>query len=240
MSVAELRANLLALDKERKRIESDISAARTQLDALGVGMHAPLIDKEGFPRADVDLYQVRSLRQRVTMLLNDNKEKQKEIEESLTKLHALGPAALVPEKPTFPSSASAAAGAAKKPSNEGAGSSAAPVLSVSPPVGSLFRPFALIDDVSPDSPASMAGLKAGDKIAGIGTLVSLSSASSATSSPLPSLSDLATVVRSNVGLPLPVIIQRGDDAGFLQLTLTPQPWSGQGVLGCHVVLLPDL
>jgi hypothetical protein len=29
------------------------------LDSLGVGMDKPLVDNEGFPRADVDLYTVR-------------------------------------------------------------------------------------------------------------------------------------------------------------------------------------
>lgn len=29
------------------------------LDSLGVGMDKPLVDNEGFPRADIDLYMVR-------------------------------------------------------------------------------------------------------------------------------------------------------------------------------------
>uniref|UniRef100_A0A8C4TVS5 Nas2 N-terminal domain-containing protein n=1 Tax=Falco tinnunculus TaxID=100819 RepID=A0A8C4TVS5_FALTI len=31
----------------------------------GVGMHEPLVDAEGFPRADIDLYQVRTARHNV-------------------------------------------------------------------------------------------------------------------------------------------------------------------------------
>lgn len=31
----------------------------------GVGMHEPLVDAEGFPRADIDLYQVRTARHNI-------------------------------------------------------------------------------------------------------------------------------------------------------------------------------
>lgn len=256
MSVVELRAALLKLDKERQRIDDEIRSTKAQLDGLGVGMNDPLVDKEGFPRADVDLYQVRSLRQRVTMLLNDSKEKQKEVEEHLAKLHALGPAALIPEKPSFPSSTSSSSTTSSRVA-AAAPLSAPSVSSASPPEGMVFRPFALVDDVSEASPASRAGLMKGDRIAGIGTLVSLAPAVSASATSegglaggaapsAPSLSDLASVVRGNVGLALPLVVQRqrqdnsnsSSEGSFIQLSLTPQPWSGQGLLGCHVVPLP--
>ena len=51
---------------ERDGIEASLRAAEEALATYpNVGMHSPLIDAEGFPRADIDVHQVRVLRNRI-------------------------------------------------------------------------------------------------------------------------------------------------------------------------------
>lgn len=51
-------------------------------------MHELLVDQEGFPRNDIDVYQVRQARQQIICLQNDHKELMNQIENLLHKLHA--------------------------------------------------------------------------------------------------------------------------------------------------------
>jgi len=58
------------------------------LSSLGVGMDKPLVDSEGFPRADIDVYQVRDARHKVACLRNDAADLLNQIESSLHAIHA--------------------------------------------------------------------------------------------------------------------------------------------------------
>nr|KAF6311919.1 hypothetical protein mPipKuh1_009107 [Pipistrellus kuhlii] len=51
-------------------------------------MDEPLVDCEGYPRSDVDLYQVRTARHNIACLQNDHKAVMKQVEEALHRLHA--------------------------------------------------------------------------------------------------------------------------------------------------------
>lgn len=51
-------------------------------------MNGPLIDADGFPRNDIDVYEVRRARQMIICSQNDHKSLMKEIEELLHQLHA--------------------------------------------------------------------------------------------------------------------------------------------------------
>ncbi|KAF6278071.1 hypothetical protein mRhiFer1_009359 [Rhinolophus ferrumequinum] len=51
-------------------------------------MNQPLVDCEGYPRSDVDLYQVRTARHNIVCLQNDHKAVMKQVEDALHQLHA--------------------------------------------------------------------------------------------------------------------------------------------------------
>lgn len=53
-----------------------------------VGMAESLLDAEGFPRADIDVYAVRQARHEIICLQNDLKAIMKEIEQGLINVHA--------------------------------------------------------------------------------------------------------------------------------------------------------
>ncbi|CAG8702489.1 6581_t:CDS:2, partial [Dentiscutata heterogama] len=50
---------------QKDAIENKIKEFEQILIAQGVGMHEPLVDSEGFPRADIDLMAVRTARARI-------------------------------------------------------------------------------------------------------------------------------------------------------------------------------
>ena len=58
------------------------------LSSIGVGMDKPLVDSEGFPRSDIDVYQVREARNKVACLRNDAADILSQIERSLHDIHA--------------------------------------------------------------------------------------------------------------------------------------------------------
>lgn len=51
-------------------------------------MNGPLVDAEGFPRNDIDIYQVRQARQTIICLQNDHKELMNQIQTLLNQYHA--------------------------------------------------------------------------------------------------------------------------------------------------------
>ena len=50
-------------------------------------MRDELVDRDGFPRQDIDVYQVRHARHKIICLQNDHKAIMKEIEEGLHQIH---------------------------------------------------------------------------------------------------------------------------------------------------------
>ena len=59
-----LKDELKALYTHRENIEQEIEQ-HTQALPPSVGLDGPLVDSEGFPRADVDVHAVRSHRQKI-------------------------------------------------------------------------------------------------------------------------------------------------------------------------------
>jgi 26S proteasome non-ATPase regulatory subunit 9 len=83
------RQELLALEAKRSGIEQELISITELLDAMNgqPGLKAPLVDREGFPRDDVDIFEVRKLRHRHAMLVTDHKNMTKALEEKLYGLH---------------------------------------------------------------------------------------------------------------------------------------------------------
>ena len=44
--------------KQKDALEAELKALGQVLESQGCGMEDPLVDGEGFPRADIDVYQV--------------------------------------------------------------------------------------------------------------------------------------------------------------------------------------
>ena len=84
-------------------------------------------------------------------------------------------------------------------------------------------PFVLIDAVEENSPASEAGLKVGDAFCSIKGKKNLS------------LNDVAMEIKISENKSIACEVERNGER--IEITLTPHRWSGQGILGCHIVPL---
>lgn len=187
------------LVKKKDDIEEQIKAYYDVLEDQGVGVEGPLVDEEGFPRDDVNVYQIRTARHSISCLQNDHKAIMVEIEEALHKLHAREKAKREGDK----------AGALEEPMEQQV---------------TLPPPFARVDAVTQGSPACRAGLRVGDEVIEFGSV---------TTENFQNLQNIASVVQRSEGKPLRVAVIR--DGQKAQMSLTPQRWSGRGLLGCNIV-----
>ncbi|KAJ3051971.1 26S proteasome non-ATPase regulatory subunit 9 [Rhizophlyctis rosea] len=135
---ADLLARAQHLVREKDAIEANIREFEAVLQSQKVGMDDPLVDREGFPRGDVDIYAVRHARTTIIRLRNDLKAKMSEIESALHAVHTQ---------------------AQLEKNMAGTQPPARPTEDI---------PFAAINGVAPDSPANEAGLERGDKVVRFG------------------------------------------------------------------------
>lgn len=68
-SMEATRAHMDTLMKERDRIEKSILMAMKEHESLGVRLNEPLLDAQGYPRPELDLYRIRSLRNSIASML---------------------------------------------------------------------------------------------------------------------------------------------------------------------------
>ncbi|XP_055531566.1 26S proteasome non-ATPase regulatory subunit 9 [Wyeomyia smithii] len=206
------RDTVLELIKQKDSIEAKISDQGKILQANRVGMDDPLVDGNGYPRSDIDVYQVRQARHQIICLQNDLKYIMKQIEQGLHTVHA-ETAAQQQEH----------LGSTKLQSMEvtdGDGETSSTQL-VRP---ASVKPIAKVNVVSDGSPAQEAGIALRDEIIEFGTV---------NAGNFRDLSQIAVVVRSCENRTIQVKVRR--DGALLDLLLTPKSWSGRGLLGCNIV-----
>lgn len=188
----------------------------------GVNMNTSLISFDGYPRADIDVAQIRTTRARIVRLKNDYKGLMARIESALQD-HWANAAALPPPPP--PNGASSATQTNTLDLGAAGNTTGGRVV--------LETPFAKVNSVVPSSPAATAGLKAGDKITKFGDVDWMNHEK---------LARVAQTVQQNEGREIMVKIIRiaaiggGDER--LEVRLTPSHnWGGRGMLGCHLLPL---
>jgi len=138
------REELLKLTDERNRIDKEIQAMSDILVANGnVGLRGPLVDREGFPRNDIDIVQVRTARNKIICLQNDRKAIMNQIENGLHAIHS----------------------SSRRTSDQ----SETP-MDVDGPTDQHKEPFLKVTRVDSGSPAEQAGIILGDEIVQFGSV----------------------------------------------------------------------
>ncbi|KAJ3128425.1 26S proteasome non-ATPase regulatory subunit 9 [Nowakowskiella sp. JEL0407] len=127
---------------EKDALELQISALLDSLKDMGVGMSDSLIDADGFPRADIDVYTIRHVRNQIIRLKTDLKNKMKEMEAALYTLHSV-----------------------KWKESVGEDSNSPPAQRKA-----VFSPFLKINKVLLESPSHSAGFQANDLILKFGNI----------------------------------------------------------------------
>ncbi|RFU76221.1 26s proteasome non-atpase regulatory subunit 9 [Trichoderma arundinaceum] len=134
------------LQRKKDDLEAELKALGSVLDSHGVDMQTPLLTRDGFPRADLDIAQIRTTRARIIRLRNDYKDLMTVIEKHLHEHFA----------------------------NIQDGDEAPVVAGDEPRIlpdsqlEQLDEPFAKVNSVAAGSPAQQAGLQAGDEIRNFG------------------------------------------------------------------------
>jgi 26S proteasome non-ATPase regulatory subunit 9 len=200
------RSNYEILVQQKQEIERKMSENNQILIEEGnIGMEGNLVDRDGYPRSDIDLYKVRHARQQIICLQNDYKTLMKEIEREIIEIHSKSNSDKIVEK-----------------------------LNVAHEEDMTLnhKPFARITQVDTDSPAFEAGLKQNDEIVQFGPLIH--SNTNKNLSEIASLvkNSINKIILLNV---LRVNSENELETKLVKIKLVPKQWSGHGVLGCRIV-----
>lgn len=226
--LSELQATRQSLEMEAEAIVSELTSPGPNGEAPA-GIRDPLVDKEGFPRADIDLYRVRSRRQRLAIINTDHKRVMTQIENEMYKHYETKMA----ESDVGESLTRVLSRTSIEPIMLTNSSSSATDLSKDV---SGLKPIAVIDEVFPSSPAAAGGVQVGDRVLKFQEICSKSS-----SNPISLIPDVVkTCYESNQQRSerksLELVVLRGS-AQFLTVFILPQKWEGKGLLGCHLTPL---
>ncbi|TFJ84890.1 hypothetical protein NSK_003922 [Nannochloropsis salina CCMP1776] len=256
----DVRSELEELIKERDVLETEAAVIKDFLTSPGPGGAAPpglggvpLVDAEGFPRADIDVWDVRVKRNRLACIDTDHAELMKRIEELVQRLHqeAKTSAGVRGMSNNRSTSSSTGRDIGAPPHTHTEDSQA---QTVSKPTAcmdvenrsmeegggpSRQQPFAVIDQVFRASPAEEAGLENGDLLVSLGTVNAQNHNNFAA---------VVALVQENEGRVVRVEVQRPREglAGgpssaprkeTVVMSLIPHAWSGRGLLGCHLTAM---
>ncbi|KAI1866113.1 uncharacterized protein JN550_007802 [Neoarthrinium moseri] len=195
------------LSQKKGNLEAELKALGGVLDSHGVNMDTPLT-RDGFPRADIDVAQIRTTRAKIIHLRNDYKDLMNAIEKHLHEHFAS-----LQDADDQPAAARTGAGMMGDSIQQ-----------------TLDEPFAKVNSVVPGSPAYTAGLKAGDEIRNFGYV------NKANHDGLKKVAECVQGNENQnilVKISRPAEATRRQE---LHLMLTPrQNWGGRGMLGCHIL-----
>ncbi|KAM0129804.1 hypothetical protein ACHAP3_001604 [Botrytis cinerea] len=199
------------LQAKKDNIEAEIKALSGVLDSHGVDMNTRLLTPDGFPRADLDVAQIRTTRSRIIYLKNDHKALMSVIEKHIHEHFARLAENPNTEEPVV---------------DEVQAGRIVPSFDEPAP---LDLPFAKVNSVAAGSPADDAGLKPGDTIRNFGYVNHANH---------DGLKRVGECVQGNEGREVMVKVSRDSGRQELQLSLTPRRnWGGRGLLGCHILPL---
>jgi len=213
---SQIKESLFALESKKRSVEDLMEEIIVRLGTCGCMNDEPLVDEEGYPRGDIDIVSVVHDRKQLKELQNDHKAIMKEMEGGLHRLHALDR-----RHGDFENNVSA-----QRSVHVDAEASMCTVDAVTA-APDPHRSFALVDEVSENSPGSDAGLRPGDEV------VACNHVTFETPNALQVFSRLVTDAAKE-SEELCVRVKRGEF--IMAVVLKPsEGWGGRGVLGVHLV-----
>ncbi|KAK4168545.1 hypothetical protein QBC43DRAFT_309081 [Cladorrhinum sp. PSN259] len=206
------KLSIAELQRKKDAVEAELRALGAVLESHGVDMNTSLLTSDGFPRADIDVAQIRTTRARIIHLRNDWKDLMAMVEKRLHEHFA-----------------SLEDGDDERNAAPAAGNADISIPRDSVPE-TLDQPFSKVNSVVENSPAAAAGLQPGDLIRNFG-YVNLENHDN--------LRRVGECVQGNVEHNILVKVSRitgATQTQELRLTLTPRrDWGGRGLLGCHIL-----
>ncbi|BEI85476.1 hypothetical protein CcaverHIS002_0508770 [Cutaneotrichosporon cavernicola] len=178
----------------------------------GASMETALVDPEGYPRGDIDVYAIRHARAALVRLYNDRDEVIRRLATALESAFQVDPSVPQPQ----PQSQSQSQSQSRLPASANGHRDV--------PETWPDRPVARVNSVAPSSPAADAGLTPGDIIYSFSGITAASEGG---------MQAIGAVVQRSEGQTLTLLVLRGNERKMLHLT--PRAWSGRGLLGCHIL-----
>lgn len=253
---------VISLDERRKLLEEESSAITDELmTSVGgkepIGISTPLTDKEGFPRADIDIYRARNLRKRLNEIRYDHSTIMKKIEERIPiseketnlRLKRKPKPKFDPQTGCFVvrnwdgSIAGIENGhirsfddiASEKKSHSGLeNKNEFSDEKITDALKQQDRkpPFARIAVLLPNSPAKEAGLLEGDLVVSFGTI------DYSNHRHLRAFGDVVlNAFQDGITVPMIVVRTKDDMERRISIKLKPRQWDGKGFVGCTFSLL---
>lgn len=236
----ELHAELKSLQEEKEAATSKLSANMEYLNTTPVGLEGPLIDANGYPRNDCDLYAVRAARHAVNCSRNDLMRLQETMMRKLNCLHSAtrekGMAQMERDKEVL------ARHHREAEERRRLESEMRRVIKLAP--------LATVSDVKAGSPAFEGGLRAGQQILEYGAVNILTITSSGsgdggrpgeavlravmevTAAAAREATGISIWVRNRGPVNASSAASSGEGGEVTQLFVVPMTWAGQGLLGC--------
>lgn len=177
-----------------------------------IGMTGELIDKEGYPRSDIDIYKVRLARQQINRLKNDYGALLVEIEKELVNIHS------------------------KFKEEDKPGEFVQKTIPVSNEQIIEHKPFAKITQVDSDSPSAEAGLKPDDEIIQFGPFLHSNTQKSLIEigAHVRNSEDKVILVKIQRNDSNDASMQINGKKKVI-VKLVPKKWSGHGLIGCKII-----
>ncbi|EKG07670.1 proteasome 26S non-ATPase subunit 9, putative [Trypanosoma cruzi] len=215
---SSLREELLRLDEQRTAVMRQIEEAMAFLNTTPVGLNGPLVDGEGFPRNDCDLYAVRRARQAVICGRNDLTALENSMHEKLALLHEENQEEATKQM---------------ERDNEARRKGKSDALQREQRMRlvremSKKSPFVRVLTTSANSPGAQAGLTAGDLIVQYGEIDAVTVAAKG-------FGEMARATASHEGKMISVWVKRKGAAEdeAVEILLVPTRWAGSGLIGCE-------
>ena len=231
---APLKTRLRLLTSQREALEIEADAIHSELTSRGpngeppAGVKGSLVDSEGYPRADIDVHNVKIKRHRLAVVNFDYNEIMKQIENLLHEINSSEMQQQPQNNANVTVNSSYGVGSDKVMSESKASDRSSHVFSMLSAV-----PICKIDEILPDSPAASAGLVDEDELLMFGRLYVNPNEPDAQSAALNAISEIPSVVKEGINREIPLVVRRGG-IDVLELKVIPRSWSGRGLLGCHL------
>ena len=261
------KQTLAALHVQRQALESEASAITSELTAPlesggpPMGIDTPLVDDEGYPRADIDVYRARTLRGRLATIRTDHAQITRDMDAGLQRVALLqNPAKAEQEQ------AELAARRAPKPKPKYDPVSGKWVVKnwdgtlAGAPQGEA-RSFETLQSTTPTSNNATTTNAAtfrnnNNNSASLRPFAKINSVADRSPAAAAGLQPDDLVLRfGNITLhdedfaqlaklvpdaaasqtAIAVVVQRQSNSSNVTLQLQPRPWEGRGLLGCHIV-----
>ena len=221
-----IKEKLLVISKEQKRLEEVIIVEQQFLNSTPVGLKESLINSDGYPRGDIDIWAIRIARNKLNCAITDLKYVQELMHRLLVEYH------VNLKRESF--------NALKNTNIEQEyqqklveNSKKTEILESENHVvpSPNNNSFLTVTHIEPNSPASESGMQECDDIITFGNIHYGN---------FKSMLQISEYVKSNENNVIPVLIcskNKVTSTLIREITLVPHKWSGQGLLGCTIIPL---